>query len=364
MAGDHTPVIEPTKRIAGRLHRLLPLVAILTVIVTVAALKLAAAVMLPLVSGLFLIAIFWPLQRRLQARMPTSLATGLTLLTFLAIVALFVGALWFSGLQVAQRWPHYLQEFEPYLRVAERYGIVVPGLAQTGNGAETEQALAADGNLLVQLAGLALAVAGGMALVIAYLTLGLPEVEDYQRKLGAILPAGADGHWFDVAHEITNNFHRFIVVHTGIGVATGVLTGVITWLIGLDFAFTWGLIAFLLNYIPSFGSIIAIIFPVLFAIVQLDGWWPALLTLATLGAMQLIMSGVVEPLVQGKYLAPSPFVILLSLVFWGWLWGIAGALLSVPLTILIIMTCRQFDRTRWIAVLLSDVEEEEDKKDP
>ncbi|RIK43333.1 MAG: hypothetical protein DCC55_06065 [Chloroflexi bacterium] len=340
MAGEENSLIEPTHRIAGRLHRMLPLVAILTVIVIMAAFKLAAAVMLPFVFGLFLIAIFWPLQHRLQDRMPQSLAVGLTLLTFLTVIALFVGALWLSGLQIAQKWPQYAEEYEHYLRVAERYGIVVPGLTQEGDGRDPEQATVEGQDFMMWMMRTIFSVAGGVALVIAYLALGLPEVQNYQRKLGMILPAGADGHWFDVAHEITNNFHRFIVVHTGIGIATGVLTGVTTWLIGLDFAFIWGLIAFLLNYIPSLGSIIAIIFPVLFAFVQLDEWWLALLTLVILGGMQLIMSGVVEPLVQGKYLAPSPLVILFSLVFWGWLWGIAGALLSVPLTILIIMTCR------------------------
>jgi AI-2 transport protein TqsA len=201
------------------------------------------------------------------------------------------------------------------------------------------------------------AVAGRAAmLVIAYLLLGLLEMQDYRLKLRHILPAGEDEHWREVSHEVTNDFQRYMIVRTGIGLINGVLIWLAAWLLGLEFAFIWGFLSFLLNYIPTIGSVVAVIFPVLFALAQAGGGGLPWLTLLVFGGIQILLGVVLDPLIEGHYLAPSPLVVLLSVTFWGWVWGIAGAFIGVPLTILVIITCKQFARTRWIATLLSDVD--------
>jgi AI-2 transport protein TqsA len=159
-----------------------------------------------------------------------------------------------------------------------------------------------------------------------------------------------------VSHEITNDFQRYMVVRTGIGLVNGVLIWLAAWLLGLEFAFIWGFTSFLLNYIPTIGSVVAVIFPVLFALAQGDGSLPWL-TLLVFGGIQILLGVILDPLIEGHYLAPSPLVVLLSVTFWGWVWGIPGAFIGVPLTIFVIITCKQFARTQWIATLLSDVEE-------
>jgi predicted PurR-regulated permease PerM len=85
----------------------------------------------------------------------------------------------------------------------------------------------------------------------------------------------------------------------------------------------------------------------------------ALLVLLGVGGVQFVMGQYIDPLLQGKYLALSPLVVLLSVTFWGWLWGVAGAFIGVPLTIGIVITCRHFERTRWIATLLAEVNDEQ-----
>jgi predicted PurR-regulated permease PerM len=106
---------------------------------------------------------------------------------------------------------------------------------------------------------------------------------------------------------------------------------------------------------------VAVIPPVLFGLVQFQSIPMALLVLLGVGGVQLIMGQYIDPLLQGKYLALSPLVVLLSVTFWGWLWGIGGAFLGVPLTIGVVITCRRFARTRWIATLLARLEDAPDK---
>jgi predicted PurR-regulated permease PerM len=196
-------------------------------------------------------------------------------------------------------------------------------------------------------------------LVIAFLVFGLLEAPDFQAKLGSIVPRQRAGAWFDAIHTITSDFQRYIVVRTFIGLITGVLVALFAWVIGLDFALIWGLTNFLLNYIPTLGSIIAVVPPVLFGLLQFQSIPMALLVLLGVGGVQFVMGQYIDPLLQGKYLALSPLVVLLSVTFWGWLWGVAGAFIGVPLTIGIVIACRHFERTRWIAILLAEVNDEQ-----
>jgi predicted PurR-regulated permease PerM len=350
MVRRETDQLEAIERIATRARKLIPLVVIAAVVIVLAAARAAASVLIPLAFAFFLIAVFWPLQRRLQQRMPLSLAVTLTTLLLLVILALFVGTLWWSGRSVAGQWMQYQDELNHYLRLAQQAGLPLPdGEAATDAGVQS---------LATRLAGNLASVGGALFLVIAYLLLGSLEIGDYRAKLCTFLSRTAVDHWLAVAHEIAKDFQRYVVVRTGIGLLNGVVSGVAAWLIGLDFALIWGLITFLLNYIPTIGSVIAVIFPVLFALVQFDGWGGPLLTLVVLGGIQVTLGVVVDPLVEGHYLAPSPLVVLLSVAFWGWLWGIPGAFIAVPLTILVMIICRQFERTRWIATLLADWKEE------
>ena len=138
------------------------------------------------------------------------------------------------------------------------------------------------------------------------------------------------------------------------------LTGFLVWLaltiIGVDYAIIWALIAFLLNYIPNIGSIIAAIPAVLFAFVQL-GFGGALWTTFVFIGVNMIIGNLVEPKVMGKGLGLSTFVVFISLLFWGFVLGTVGMFLSVPLTMAIKIMLAQNEQTKWIAILLGTQEE-------
>jgi predicted PurR-regulated permease PerM len=139
-----------------------------------------------------------------------------------------------------------------------------------------------------------------------------------------------------------------------ISFATGILVWLALWLIGIDFAVTWGALAFLLNFIPNIGSIAASIPPIAIAFAQYypDFWHPTL-TIVALLAIQLTMGNFISPKLMGDKLELSPVVILLSLLFWGWLWGITGALLSTPIASAIKIICQNVDALHPIAVMMA-----------
>ena len=324
------------------------LLAVIATIMVIAALKISLSVMLPLVFALFLIAVFWPLQRRLEDYVPRGAAAVLTLLTFILVMSLFCAALWFSIETAASKAPEYEQQFVYYGKqvqtTAASYGLTLRGPEESGSVK----------TLAIDVSKQLISFFTGSVLVMAFFVLGLAEVHAYRDKFNRSLgKAHSEEHWLEVAYRISSNFQRYIVVRTVIGLITGSLVALSAWIIGLDFALIWGLGNFLLNYIPTLGSIIGVVPPTLFALAQFQSVEMTLLVLLCVGGVQLIMGNYIDPLLQGRYLALSPLVVLFSVVLWGWVWGIVGAFISVPLTVGIVITCQQFKRTRWIATLLA-----------
>lgn len=359
MSITSTPPSGLFARIVQYLRRQTPAQTIVAVVVALAALKVAAPLLAPFLLALFLIAVFRPLQRRLQRTMANSLAIGLTIMAFLGCVSLFLAVLWVSSLSLLRKWPQYVQIFDHYLRLATAAGIPTPA---SHSDADLRSWLLnssfSDEVVRAMAEGLAV-FAAGFSLVIAYLIMGLLEVDVFDDKLHHILPGRADQHWVAVATKISAGCRRYMLVRTVIGLLSGFLVGGATWLIGLDFAIIWGVLAFLLKYIPTLGTLLTVLLPTLFALLQFGHWQRALIALLAVGAVQALQGIVINPLIQSKYLAPSPLVIVFSVVFWGWMWGVVGAFLAVPLTVFLIVTCRQFERTRWLATLLAHWEEDE-----
>ena len=128
--------------------------------------------------------------------------------------------------------------------------------------------------------------------------------------------------------------------------------GVLT-LVGVDFALFWAFLIFLLNYIPTIGSIVATAFPALLTLVQFDGFTPFFIVLIGVLAIQVAIGSFLEPRLLGNTLNISPLVVILALALWGLLWGVVGMLLCVPITIILIIIFAQFPPTRPIAVFLS-----------
>jgi predicted PurR-regulated permease PerM len=193
------------------------LLAIIMVILVGAALKLTAAVTFPLVFALFLTAIFWPLQRRFAQHMPRGAAVVLSLLAFLLVVSVFVGLLWLSGMLVVQGWQPYSEQFTRYQQQAQDWlqssGLSLPNAGGASGSALAQPALTNAGQYVGSFLGT-------FVLVLGFLVFGLLETPDFQTRLEHLLPAGKANDWVQVIHDITNDFQRYIVVRTLVGLIT------------------------------------------------------------------------------------------------------------------------------------------------
>lgn len=323
------------------------LLAVVATVLVLAFLKWSHPATMPLAFAVFLIALAWPLQERLEERLPRWAAFTLTVLVVLLVLAAFLGALWWAADQVAEKAPQYAgraqQVYESFQAWLQRYGLSLP---QNGAGVIPELARALLGVLASSLSLI--------SLVLALTILGLAEVRDFrQRAMQAFRREREGTALVESVRQIAIKYQRYLWALT----ATALLQGVTVWLLslalGLDFAFVWALLAFLLNFVPTVGSILAVFPPTLFALFQFNTPGRVLAVLLGMSALQLLMGNYVDPILKGKFVSLSSVVVLISVVFWGWVWGVAGALLSVPITVGIVVATDHFPQTRWIARLLS-----------
>jgi AI-2 transport protein TqsA len=153
--------------------------------------------------------------------------------------------------------------------------------------------------------------------------------------------------------EIHAKIQKYIVTKFIISATTGLLVGIILSLIGLDLALVFGVMAFLLNFIPSIGSVISTLLPIPIAIIQFDSVWAITAIVALPGVVQMVIGNGIEPLVMGESLDLHPITVILSLIFWGLLWGIVGMFLATPIMAVLRIVLARIDETKPIAELLA-----------
>ena len=177
----------------------------------------------------------------------------------------------------------------------------------------------------------------------------LVEAVSLPTKLQSILGGGKQD--FSNLDTFINRVRNYMAIKTGISLVTGVVVAVWLAILGVDYAMLWGLLAFVLNYVPNIGSIIAALPAVLLAFIQL-GIFKAVAVAVGFAVINVVMGNVIEPKFMGQRLGLSTLVVFLSLLFWGWVLGPVGMLLSVPLTITAKIALDSREETRWLSVLL------------
>jgi predicted PurR-regulated permease PerM len=161
----------------------------------------------------------------------------------------------------------------------------------------------------------------------------------------------------ETAERISAQFRKYMAIRTWASILTGFATFFFALLVGLDLAVAWGIISFVLNYIPFLGPLVAVVLATAFATAQFESWQMALIVLAGMSLIQFSIGNYIEPLLAGTALAVSPFMVLFAVFFWTLLWGIPGAFIGVPMTMALLVMCEQSPATSWISTLLSDSEE-------
>lgn len=208
--------------------------------------------------------------------------------------------------------------------------------------------------LISTLASTFTSMIGNVSLVLFYVMFMLLEQGTFQKKISAIFPDQKKrGSVMSILSHAQEDIQTYLWIKTVTSSLTGIISyGVLKW-VGVDFAGFWAFTIFMLNYIPTIGSIIATLFPAILAMIQFDTFTQFFIVLAAVGSIQVLVGNFLEPRLMGNSLNVSPFVVMMSLTLWGSIWGIAGMFLSVPITVMMLIIFAHFKKTRYIAILLS-----------
>jgi predicted PurR-regulated permease PerM len=324
-------------------------------VIVVSGLKMAGPLLVPFLLAVFIAMIVSPLLSWLKnRRVPSGLAILLVVMLIL-LVGLLLAALIGSSME------NFRQDIPVYsAKLSAMSTEVQQWLSLRGVDIDAQQWQSSfDPGAVMKLVGNTLASFGSVmtnaVMILLTVVFILAENIGFGEKLRLARGAATSQEWL---HQFSANVHSYLGIKAAISLVTGLL--IFIWLnaLGVDYAVLWGLLAFLLNFVPTVGSFIAAIPAVLLALVQL-GMVHAGLTLAGFVVVNLVMGNMIEPRWMGRGLNLSPLVVFVSLVLWGWVLGPVGMLLSIPLTIMIKIALESQPDTRWIGIMLGGAIEDD-----
>jgi len=319
-------------------------------IIIFAGLKVADKIVIPFFLSMFISLISFPLLTFFKSKkINNPLSVSLVLITIIS-VSLSIAALIGTSLNSFRKsLPEYKEkiygEIDKVLELAEKYDINISSeilydyVDPTFIMQSVANTISAFGNVLTNY-----------FLILFIVMFTLLEAAGFSNKLK--IAFNNTDQSIATFHRFSENMNKYLTIKTFISIITGLLVYISLSLINLDHAIMWGLIAFFLNYIPNIGSIIASIPAIIIALIQLNFYY-ALLVAAIYLVINVVMGSIIEPRYLGKELGLSTLIIFLSLVFWGWLLGPVGMLLSVPLTMVVKIWLESNNDSKWIAVMLS-----------
>lgn len=345
--GPENPEPQPAHTLGSRQHTLVTLAA---VVVVIAALKVARPVLVPLSVAAFLATLTAPAVLYLKhRRVPPELGVPLVVLMTIVVLSGLTGIVAGSLNAFVKALPSYQAQMSVLL-VSSAAQVKEWGIELTTENVyslvQPAAALSFVGDTLSGLADLL----SDLILVLLLTVFVLFEAMVLPNKIRAAL--GDPRADLSRGIRVVNRIKAYVVVKTFTSLATGVILGLALHLLGIDFALLWGLLAFLLNFIPNIGSIIAAIPATVMALLQL-GVGGATITAAIFLVVNMVIGSFLEPRIMGQRMNLSPLVVFFSLIFWGWLWGGLGMLLSVPLTMAVRIMLEGNPATRPFAILMA-----------
>ncbi|MEB4675591.1 AI-2E family transporter [Enterobacteriaceae bacterium G50] len=321
-------------------------------VIILTGIRFAADIIVPFVLALFIAVVLNPVvQLMTRWRIPRVLAISLLICLIIMVAVLLLASLGTSLNELGRTLPQYrsslqvpLQNIQPWL---ERFGVTVSA-DELIKYIDPNAAMTFVTSLLTQLSN-AMSSIFLLLLTVVFMLLEVPQLP---AKLQQLMVKPNEG--MAAIQRAIQSVSHYLVLKTAISLVTGLVAWGMLEALGVRFAFVWGLLAFALNYIPNIGSVLAAIPPILQVLV-FGGFYQALIVLGGYLLINLLFGNILEPRIMGRGLGLSTLVVFLSLIFWGWLLGPVGMLLSVPLTIVVKIALEQTVGGRSIAVLLSDL---------
>ena len=325
-----------------------------SLVIILAGIKTASPVIVPFILSIFIAIICNPaLTWMTEKRVPKGLA--ITLIISFVVLA----GMWLANL-VGKAVNDFSTQLPAYqAQLTEQFGGLSSQLAQYNFPVELNQLTeyfdpGAAMNVVTMIVGGFGGVMANLFLILLTVIFMMSEASSLPKKLHVALD-DPDMRMAQI-DQFLASVNQYLAIKTMVSMATGTIIGLVLWAMGLDYWVLWGVLAFLLNYIPNIGSIIAALPAVLLAVIQLGiGWAGGVVALYLF--VNIVMGNAVEPRFLGKGLGLSTLVVFLSLIFWGWLLGTVGMLLSVPLTMILKIGLESNNSTRWLALLLGGEEQ-------
>src|SRR5579883_300827 len=330
---------------------------VIALVVAGAALHIMQPVLLPFVVALFLSNIFRPLVVFLRKR---HIPMGIALLLVMVLVAAVLFGVAMVAISSVQSLVAALPRYE-----ARWNNSILPGLEQLLDSAPDaiqQQVKTLQWQNIVQVsailgvlyagAGGFVSVLSGLGLILLFMLFILGGYGLFERKVRAAYPERADD-FTAVLKRIDARTERYFITVTLMNLVSGVISTVILSAFGVDLALLWGLITFLVTFIPTIGSIFALALPIMVAFLQFDSISTPIVVALTLVVVQFVWGSVITPRIMGSSLDLSPLLVLISLIFWGWVWGPWGMVLSVPITSMIKIALESVPATKPIGILMS-----------
>ena len=314
-------------------------------------------VLLPFVLAVFLSYIFKPVVLFLQKRRIPSVLSLLVVLLLISALFFGLGAIIYSS-------------FDAFVREAPKYQDKLAGILQNATlliddvaarlGIKPENLsfselvdVSALTSILTASAGRFASGVGNGFLILLLMLFILSGTGDLIRKVRFAFVEKHSERLSTMIESIDLRVRQYLIAKTLISLGTGALTTVILLIFGVDFALLWGFLTFLLNFIPNIGSILAIVFPIVISFLQFDSAATPLILLILLVLTQMLMGNVVEPKLMEFSLNLSPLLVLAALIFWGWLWGIWGMILAVPMMSILKIVFENIEPLRPLSVIMS-----------
>ncbi len=198
-------------------------------------------------------------------------------------------------------------------------------------------------------------IVGDAFLILLYVLFLLIEESIFPYKLNILYPSEKQQKkTVKLFQKMDHSISRYLTLKTIVSLLTGVLSYVALLLLGIDAPVFWAILIFVLNYIPTIGSLIATLFPACFAVLQYGQLGPFLYVLVIVGIIQVVVGNIIEPKLMGNSLNISSLVVILSLTIWGAIWGVMGMILSVPITVMMIVVFEEIPGLKFVAVMLSE----------
>jgi len=325
--------------------------ALIIAFIVIGSLYFVGSVFEPVAFALFAIIIVWPLQKALETRMPRGLALLITVLLTLGVVIKLASMVAWGGGQIAQwvveNFDRLQNHYVSGTKWLEEHDIfIVSTVAEHFNASSLISVFQEIATRLNSLFGFSL-------LVFLFMAMGLLETDEFKANLESLGSQTHSARLMAAGARIGKKFRQYMLVRTLASVLTGLLVWGFSLVVGLELAAAWGVIAYALNYIPLIGTLVATVLPTIFAFAQTGSWELPALVLATLAIIQFLIGSYFEPLFTAKTLAISPFVVMFAVFFWGFIWGLPGTFIGVPILIAVLTICEQYPSCRWVAVLLS-----------